>query len=95
MTEKKHLINEKRRTFIKKKKNKRNTYQEIIRNCYFNKTLAAIFKIVAAYKNHERVSAAKLEHPKVTNVRIEKRLLNISSSNLFLSFTENTFKIIT
>jgi len=85
MAEKKHLINEERRIVMYiKMKNKGNTYREIA--TFFNKTPAAMFKIVAAYKNDGRVSVApKSGRPKVTNVRTDKRIVNISSSDPFLS----------
>ena len=83
MSQRKHLTNEERRIVIKMK-DEGMTYREIA--SFFNKTQAAIFKIVKAYKKDGTVSALpRPARPKVTNIRIDKRIVNISSSDPFLS----------
>lgn len=92
MTKFKQLTCEERRIVIKMHK-EGNSYRKIAK--FFDKTPACIFKIVAAYKRDGRVSVlCRSGRPKVTTNRIDKRIVNISTSSPHLSAAKIRAKLI-
>lgn len=88
----KQFTNEERRAIIKMKESGK-TYRELA--VFWNKTPAAIYKIIRAFKEVGRISiGARSGRPKVTDKRTDLRIRTISESDPHLSVPKIRAKLI-
>lgn len=83
MSKFKHFTTEERRAIINLH-NDGKTYREIAR--IFQKTVAAVFKVVRTFKNDARLIESKRSgRPRITNKKVDSKIINLSSADPFLS----------